>query len=160
MWGEFCKTYSPKAEDRDLRVLCESQSKNYDKICHNIVGKTIKLNKYYQQIILACKGWSKIQSVRNTIERILSQYLGISRKHINQRHVYYCLIEIVKEVQPNELERLYENLFRDRDSISVNEMINRLISILGNVRVIENHIKLIELEYNEKIMNGICGSEV
>ncbi|WP_297994122.1 hypothetical protein [uncultured Clostridium sp.] len=60
MWGEFCKTYSPKAEDRDLRVLCESQSKNYDKICHNIVGKTIKLNKYYQQIILACKGWSKI----------------------------------------------------------------------------------------------------
>lgn len=122
--------------------------------------ETIKLNKYYQQIILACKGWNKIYSTRNTIERILSQYLGIGRKHINQGHVYYFLIEIVKETQPKELQRLYDNLFHYSDSISMNTMINRLIGILGSLQVIENDIELIELEYDEEIMNGICGSEV
>lgn len=122
--------------------------------------EAIKLNKYYQQIILACKGWNRVYSTRNTIERILSQYLGVDRKYIDQGHVYYFLVEIVKEVQPKELQRLYDNLFHYSDSISMNTMINRLIGILGNLQVIENDIELIELEYNEEIMNGICGSEV
>ena len=52
--------------------------------------ETIKLNKYYQQIILACKGWNRVYSTRNTIERILSQYLGVDRKYIDQGHVYKC----------------------------------------------------------------------
>ena len=90
----------------------------------------IKLNKYYQQIILACKSWNRVYSTRNTIERILSQYLGIDRKYIDQGHVYYFLVEIVKEVQPKELQRLYDNLFHYSDSISMNTMINRLIGIL------------------------------
>lgn len=123
-------------------------------------NKPIRLNKYYQQIILACKGWNEMYSTRNTIERILSQYLGVDRKYINQGRVYYFLIEIVKKVQPKELQRLYDNLFHDSDSISMNTMINRLIGILGSLQVIENDIELIELEYDEEIMNGICGSEV
>lgn len=123
-------------------------------------NKPIKLNKYYQQIILACKGWNKIYSTRNTIERIISQYLGVDRKYINQCHVYRILTEIVKETNPKASDRMYCYLFHDSDSISAYTMINRLISILANLQVIENDIELIELEYDEEIMNGICGSEV
>lgn len=122
--------------------------------------ETIKLNKYYQQIILACKGWNEVYSTRNTIERILSQYLGVDRKYIDQGHVYKYLTDIVKETNPKALDRLYCYLFRDCDSISANQMINRLIGILGNLQVIENGVELIELKYDEEIMNGICGSEV
>lgn len=122
--------------------------------------ETIKLNKYYQQIILACKGWNEVYSTKNTIERILSQYLGVDRKYIDQCHVYKYLTDIVKGTNPKALDRLYCYLFRDCDSISANQMINRLIGILGSLQVIENGVELIELEYNEEIMNGICGSEV
>lgn len=123
-------------------------------------NKPIKLNKYYQQIILACKGWNKIYSTRNTIERIISQYLGVDRKYIDQGHVYKTLTEIVKETNPKALDRMYCYLFHDSDSISAYTMINTLIGILANLQVIENDIELIELEYDEEIMNGICGSEV
>lgn len=123
-------------------------------------NKPIKLNKYYQQIILACKGWNGVYSTRNTIERILSQYLGVDRKYIDQGHVYKCLTDIAKETNPKALDRLYCYLFRDCDSISANQMINRLIGILGNLQVVKNDIELIKLEYDEEIMNGICGSEV
>lgn len=122
--------------------------------------KPIKLNKYYQQIILACKGWNKIYSKRNTIERIISQYLRISRKYIGQGHTYRILIDIVKETEPKALDNLYYNLFRDCDSVSANEVINRLISILANLQIKYEDLELIELEYDEEIMNGICGSEV
>ena len=123
-------------------------------------NKPIKLNKYYQQIILACKGWNEVYSKRNTIERILSQYLVVDRKYIDQGHVYKCLTDIVKETNPKALDRLYCYLFRDCDSISANQMINRLIGILSSLKVAEGDSELIELEYNEEIMNGICGSEV
>ena len=120
----------------------------------------IKLNKYHQQIILACKGWSKLYSTRNTIERIISQHLKVDRKYIDQGEVYKALTNIVRETNPKALDRLYHYMFIDSDSVSANYMINRLIGILSSLKVIDNGVTLIELEYDEEIMNGICGSEV
>jgi len=120
----------------------------------------IRLNKYYQQIILACKGWNEVYSTRNTIERILSQHLGIDRKYIEQYHVYKNLVDIVKATNPKALDRLYYYLFLDCDSISADKMINRLIGILSSLQVVEGDRELIVLEYDEAIINGIYGSEV
>lgn len=55
MWGEFCETYSPKAEnikklDRELKLLCELQGKDYDKICHDIARKK-KIEKVAEEKI-------------------------------------------------------------------------------------------------------------
>lgn len=55
----------------------------------------IKLDKYCQQIILACKGWnSKEYSIRYTIERIISQLVAVDINMINHDIVYYWLLTL------------------------------------------------------------------
>lgn len=120
----------------------------------------IKLDKYCQQIILACKGWnSKEYSIRYTIERIISQLVAVDINMINHDIVYYWLLKLCKQLDPQSVERMFENLFRYNDSTSAYNVIGKLISILANLRVEENGHVLLELEYDEKIMNGVCRSE-
>lgn len=120
----------------------------------------IRLDKYCQQIILACKGWnSKEYSIRYTIERIISQLVAIDINIINHDIVYYWLLKLCKQLDPRSVDRVFENLFRYNDSTSAYNVIGKLIGILANLRVEEDGHVLLELEYDEKIMNGVCRSE-
>lgn len=85
MWGDFCKTYSPNEEDRELRLLCELQGKDYDKIYHDIarkkkiekVGeeKIEKLMGLFKELYEAGVSFNRIHEVGVNIDGVTIGYL-------------------------------------------------------------------------------------
>lgn len=65
--GDFCKTYSPNAEeDRELRLLCELQGKGYDKICEDL-EKEEKAKKKIDELM---KIFEELYELGVTFDRI------------------------------------------------------------------------------------------
>ncbi|WP_133014965.1 hypothetical protein [Clostridium cuniculi] len=72
MWGKFCDIYSPNAEkDRELRLLCELQGKNYDKIWHDIARKK-KTEKVAEE---------KIEKLMELFEELYEAGVSFNRIH-------------------------------------------------------------------------------
>lgn len=71
MWEDFCKTYSSNAEDRELRLLCELQGKDYDKFCNDIARKK-KIEKVAEE---------KIEKLMELFEELYEVGVSFNRIH-------------------------------------------------------------------------------
>lgn len=114
----------------------------------------IELNKYEQQIVLACKGWSNQDDTTETIRNILAQQFGLKVAYIDHERIYKCLYKLAKTLDNKSLEKVIYNLFECYE-INVDDVIDSLIGIIASVQVKDGDKELLKLEYDEEIMNWV-----
>lgn len=129
----------------------------------------LKLDKYEQQIILACKGHSKLDiPMQEQVRNIISQMVKIKIELINNHSIYYWLLKLVKKLDDEfnigYKENLLDSMFcsdwfftkcSQQDSISIIEVNDKLISMIGFIKVKYNNEPLIELEIDDDILNNL-----
>lgn len=126
----------------------------------------IKLkNKYYQQIILACKGHSKYdkyEAVRNIIGQMIEMQVKFIDDHIIYKHLIKILYNIDEQSNLSLTKKVLEKMFYkhmffniERSEINIVEVNKDIISLLSNIIVLdEEHNRVIGLHKNNKILNG------
>lgn len=133
----------------------------------------LKLDKYDQQIILACKGNSKMTDISKNrlplleiVRNIIARRIGIKVKYINDHKVYYWLLKLVKKLDDtfnlNWREQLLDSMFCSdwvfsriscKNTISIMEVNNKLISMIGFIPIRKENEILIELIEDDEILN-------
>ena len=125
---------------------------------------TVIPNKYEQQIILICKGHygseykeSKINTDDRIelIKNIIAQYCGLQLKYIDYNVIYRWLLKLVQKYSVKyEIDNFLENMFKWNRTITIEDAINSLISILSGILVLDkNNNELIKLVKDDNILN-------
>lgn len=129
----------------------------------------IELDKYEQQIILACKGWSKWSEKEDRLKAtrvVLSQYYGLEEEYLvrSPDGTYQYLLELFLKIKENNIfyiKRFIEGLFKDywhggeKKEISKEHVIKNLISEIGLISIKDSNGNdlFVELEPNYEILN-------
>lgn len=126
----------------------------------------IKLDKYEQQIILACKGWSEYSKKEDRLKAVkivLSQYYELNEDDLMPYAMYDCLLHLFSKVyngNVNQLIRFMLGMFQEKwtgkhvQEITKIHIVQNLISELSNIPVLnESGEKLFELEPGYGILN-------
>jgi hypothetical protein len=124
----------------------------------------ITLDKYEQQIILACKYWGEwaIREDRlKAVKVVMCQYYGLEEYHLRDYAIFERLYEILEKSNPLIIKRMIFNMFQDswtgewKKQIDMNHMIRKVISELSCMSVLdENNNPIFEqLEPDYSILN-------
>ncbi|HEY5587724.1 MAG TPA: hypothetical protein VIK86_02075 [Candidatus Paceibacterota bacterium] len=123
----------------------------------------IELDKYEQQIILACKNWGKQESRYKAVRIVISQYYAIPEEELELYTIYGCLLDLFVKVKqnPNALQYFMENIFKDftnggyKREIDKEHIIRNLISSISESPVLDNKGNKLfkELEPDYEILN-------
>lgn len=128
----------------------------------------LKLNKYEQNIILACKGWgrNKNQSTLDLIRKIISKMVKQDVKYIDDGRVYYWLLKILREIDSilnlKLVDTFLDSLFssncgsrwNDNKTITIQDTISKMISLLSTILVCDSSgQELIELIEDEELLS-------
>ena len=132
-----------------------------------------KLTQYEQQIVLACKGHSKMSkdneklSIYEVIRHIIAKMVKIDIDYIDDDKIYYWLLKIIKKIDNqfnyNWQEDLLDSMFANdwickhatKYTVTINEVNSKMISMLQWVPCRENGFEILELKENDEILNQI-----
>jgi hypothetical protein len=134
----------------------------------NVGGLTmITLDKYEQQVILACKSWGKWAKQSNrfkAVQVVVSQYYAIPLDELPMITMYHCLLELFIKINKNR-ESLLKNflweIFKEdwtgkyKEEIDMEHIVRKLISRLSETPVQddEGNKYFEEIEPDYKILN-------
>jgi hypothetical protein len=127
----------------------------------------IELDKYEQNIILACKSWgewAKREDRYKAVRIVIGQYYAIAEEELGLYTIYNCLLELfvkIKQNRNNALQNFMENIFKDytnggyKREIDMLHIIKNLISSISEMAVkdYEGNDLFNELEVDEEILN-------
>lgn len=120
--------------------------------------KTLVPSVYVQQIILSCKGHGKDKrTIQLIIQNILAQQCNLRIKDVNSTFIYRWLIKIVRQyTNPMNINNFIDDLFYKKTTITIDDAIKSLISILASIDVLDEcGNELIHLKPNKKILDWI-----
>lgn len=127
----------------------------------------IKLNKYEQQIILACKGWSDWSEKEGrfkAVKVVISQYYALDIDDMGVYTMYHCLLELFLKITKDRIlmiQDFLENIFKCewsggyKNEIDMEHIVRNLISRISNTMVKDNNGNDLfeELEPDYEILN-------
>lgn len=128
--------------------------------------KLVELDKYEQQIILACKNHSKLNLNKyEKVKNAISHMLGLKA---TDESMYYWLYKIISRVD-KELDLNYRNLIVETmfskdwlmanstkiETMTMEDMNKKFISMIMSFEVIDNGFGLLHLEEDNSILNTL-----
>lgn len=124
----------------------------------------IELDKYEQQVILACKSWgewNKREGRYKAVRVVISQLYGFDEEELEIDTMYHCLLELYLKVQKYcfNLQYFLENIFKDiphggcKKEIDMEHIVRNLISILSEMQVQKDNEVYVELNKDYEILN-------
>ena len=102
----------------------------------------IKLDKYEQQLIFACKSWgewAKKEDRLKAVKIVVGQYYGFELENLESYTVYYCLLNLYLKINEDRINKFFvstlmEKIFIDRETgnyineANIDNIINTFIS--------------------------------
>lgn len=135
--------------------------------------KSVELDKYEQQIILACKNHSKLNLGKyEIVKNVIAHTIGVTIDEFDDHCIYYWLMKVIKKVDIT-LETRYMNVLLETmfskdwifsktslsNEITIQEMNKKLIQLIRSFQVKDDNFVFMDLHENNTILNTIYEEE-
>lgn len=138
-----------------------------------MIKQLVELDKYEQQIILACKNHSKLNlSKEEAVRNVIAHTIGVDIDEFDDHCIYYWLMKVIKKVDIT-LETRYRSVLLETmfskdwifsktslsNEITIQEMNKKLIQLISGFQVKDDDFVFMDLQEDDAILNTIYGEE-